>query len=65
MSNAFSYLAHYDTTGASYFYLALFSSDIKNAYIYIQKYIQHQPGDIRGILFYAMEIVETNVFLLH
>ena len=43
----------FDTTGASYFYLALFNSSNEDAYGYIQNYIYNQPSDLRGLLLYS------------
>ena len=43
MINAFSYQLDVDTTGASYFYLQLFSNSIDKSYEHIKKYIFHQP----------------------
>ena len=48
MINAFSFQLDSDTTGASYFYLALFNNSTEKAYKHIKNYIHHQPSDIRG-----------------
>ena len=53
ITNAFSFQIEFDTTRASYFYLALFNSSNEDAYGYIQNYIYNQPSDLRGLLLYS------------
>ena len=60
MINAFSFQLDYDTTGASYFYLALFNNLNEKTYEHIKNYIHHQPSDIRGLLLYANLLFNNN-----
>ena len=62
MTNAFSFQIEFDTTGASYFYLALFNNSIEKAYKHIKKYIYHQPSDISGILQYANLLFNNEIY---
>ena len=59
MTDAFSFQIDYDTTGASYFYLALFNSSKNEAYGFIQSYIYNQPSDLRGLLLYSNLLFEN------
>ena len=60
MINAFSFQLDHDTTGASYFYLALFNNLNEKTYEHIKNYIRHQPSDIRGLLLYANLLFNNN-----
>ena len=53
MINAFSFQAESDTSGAGYFFRALFHESGNQSFNNIQKYIQYAPTDIRGRLFYS------------
>ena len=60
MINAFSFQLPHDSTGASYFFLALFSKSGDDAYEHIRNYIHHRPSDLRGHLLYSELLFNNN-----